>query len=70
MSDKIKLWCWVKNDDFDEATLLPVHMTSSDTISILKQAIARLLSENIGVMKLWKVGKLYSMVWFKGLTHR
>ena len=63
MSDKIKLWCWVQNDEFDKDRLLQVQMTSSDTISVLKKAIISLLSENIPLkhMKLWKVGKLY---WF------
>ena len=63
MSGKmIMLWCWVKNDEFDEQ-LLQVHMTSSATISMLKQENMPLLSESIGVthMKLWQVGILY---WF------
>jgi Crinkler effector protein N-terminal domain len=63
MSEKINLWCWVKNDEFDEDTLLQVNITISESISKLKQAIIQLLSESVSVtrMKLWKpkVGKLY-----------
>ena len=63
MGDKIKLSCWVQSDEFDKDALLQVHMSSADTISMLKQAIMPLLSEHISMMhmKLWKVGELY---WF------